>query len=295
MQEKLNDLAIFIAVAREGSFTRAAVQVGSSQSAVSQTVSHLENRLQVKLLHRTTRSVTLTEAGERLLSVVAPAIDEIQSGLVQLSELRGKPAGTVRISADEYAVQTVLWPKLKPFLMTHPDIKLELSIDYGQIDIAKERFDAGVRRGGLLAKDMIAVPISGPNRMTVVASPNFLTTHNTPKVPADLTHFNCINLRLPTHGENLPWMFSVDGNQQRVKVNGQLVFNSVNQVLDATLAGFGLAFLPHRMVEGYLAAAKLVAVLEEFYITHEPYYLYYTSRLQSSAAFQLVRDTLKHR
>lgn len=295
MKEKLNDLAAFLAVAREGSFTRAAAKFDSTQSAVSQTVSNLEQRLQIKLFHRTTRSVTLTEAGERLLETIAPALDEIEMGLTALSELRNKPAGTIRISADEYAVQTVIWPKLKDFLIDHPDIKLELSINYGQIDIAKERYDAGVRRGGLLAKDMIATQISPENRMTVVVSPEYLAQHSVPESPEDLTKVDCINLRLPTHGEHFPWTFMVDGHRQRVKVSGQLIFNSVNQILDAAVRGYGFAFLPHPMVESLIAERKLRAVLEEFHITHEPYYLYYTSRLQSSAAFRLVRDALKHK
>ncbi|TFZ51676.1 LysR family transcriptional regulator [Serratia proteamaculans] len=295
MKENLNDLVTFITVSQERSFTRAAAKAGTSQSAVSQTISNLERRMQLKLLNRTTRSLTLTEAGERLLGLVGPAIEEISAGLNQLADLREKPSGTVRISADEYAVQQVLWPKLAPVLKNYPEIKLEIITDYGLVDIAKERFDAGVRRGGMIAKDMIAVPISGQHHMVVVASPKFLSEHPSPRVPSELLAFPCINLQLPTHGKNLPWVFSIEGREHKLSVNGQLVVNGINQALQAAIDGYGFAFLPKALAQTHLTSGNLITVLETFSITHPEYYLYYTSRLQSSTAFNVILTALRQR
>ncbi len=233
MKENLNDLITFLTVVQEGSFTRAAVKSGTSQSAVSQTISNLEARLQLKLLNRTTRSLTLTDAGERLRQLIGPAIEEIAEGLGQLAELRDRPVGRIRISADEYAIQHVLWPKLAPVLRNFPDINLELITDYGLVDIAKERFDAGVRRGGLIAQDMIAIPISGEHRMVVVVSPHCPSGFNLPESPAELLSRPCINLQLPTHGQNLPWTFLMDGQEQKLRVKGQMIVNGINQVHQA--------------------------------------------------------------
>ncbi len=295
MKENLNDLQIFLMVVRQGSFTRAAVQAGTSQSAVSQTINNLEQRLQLKLLNRTTRSLTLTEAGERLIDLIAPAMAEITDGLAQLAELREKPAGTVRISADEYAVQQVLWPALMPVLKKYPEIRLELITDYGLVDIAGERFDAGVRRGGLIAGDMIAVPISGENPMALVVSPECAAAYAAPVIPEDLLTLPCINLRLPTHGENFSWVFVRNHREQKLRVSGQLVVSSINQALSACLAGYGFAYLPRQLVSPHIAAGELLSMLDECCITYPEYYLYYTSRLKSSAAFGIIADALSKR
>ncbi|BEO27684.1 LysR family transcriptional regulator [Serratia marcescens] len=293
MKENLNDLITFLTVVQEGSFTRAAVKSGTSQSAVSQTISNLEARLQLKLLNRTTRSLTLTDAGERLRQLIGPAIEEIAEGLGQLAELRDRPVGRIRISADEYAIQHVLWPKLAPVLRNFPDINLELITDYGLVDIAKERFDAGVRRGGLIAQDMIAIPISGEHRMVVVVSPHCPSGFNLPESPAELLSRPCINLQLPTHGQNLPWTFLMDGQEQKLRVKGQMIVNGINQVHQACLDGYGFAYVPQALVQHDIAAGRLLTVLDDFTITYPRYYLYYTSRLKSSAAFNVIIEALR--
>ncbi|ENS5608148.1 LysR family transcriptional regulator [Vibrio mimicus] len=294
MRENLSDLITFLNVVKEGSFTRAAALAGTSQSAVSQTVSNLEQRLQLKLLNRTTRSLTLTEAGEKLVTLVAPAIEDINIGLEQLGELRDTPSGTVRISADEYAIQQVLWPKLAPVIKQFPEINLELITDYGLVDIAKGGFDAGVRRGGLIAKDMIAMQISNEHKMSVVVSPDCSLQDTLPKVPSDLVSLPCINLKLPTHGDNFPWIFSVDEQEYRIRVKGQVVVNGINQVVQAALDGYGYAYVPEVLVAKLIDSGQLISVLPSYCITHSGYYLYYTSRLQSSAAFKVILDALKH-
>ncbi|HBT4619496.1 TPA: LysR family transcriptional regulator [Klebsiella pneumoniae] len=295
MKENLNDLITFLTVVREGSFTRAAVKAGTSQSAVSQTISNLESRLQLKLLNRTTRSLTLTDAGERLAQLIGPALEEISDGLEQLAELREKPAGRVRISADEYAIQQILWPKLAPVLRNYPDIHLELITDYGLVDIARERFDAGVRRGGLIALDMVAIPVSTAHRMVVVVSPHYFRDHDLPATPEDLLPRPCINLQLPTHGQNLSWTFLIDGQEQKLRVNGQVVVNGINQVRQACLDGYGFAYLPLALVEKELSSGRLRTVLDDFTITFPEYYLYYTSRLKSSAAFNVIAEALRYK
>jgi DNA-binding transcriptional LysR family regulator len=294
MKENLNDLLTFLTVVQEGSFTRAAVKSGTSQSAVSQTISQLEARLQIKLLNRTTRSLTLTEAGERLAQLIGPAINEISDGLQQLAELRDKPAGRVRISADEYAIQQILWPKLAPVLKNFPDIHLELITDYGLVDIARDRFDAGVRRGGLIAQDMVAIPISAEHPMAVTVSPRFLQDHTVPETPAELLALPCINLQLPTHGQNLPWTFLIDGQEQKLKVSGQVIVNGINQVHQACLADYGFAYVPHELVKDDIASGQLLTVLNDFTITYPSYYLYYTSRLKSSAALNVIIEALRY-
>lgn len=293
--ENLRDLAAFVAVAEEGSFTRAAARLGVSQSALSQTVRGIEERLGLRLLNRSTRSVSPTEAGERLLARVQPALREIDEGLAQLTELREKPAGTIRITADDFAVSHVLWPAIEGFLPDYPDINIEITTDYGRADIVGDRYDAGVRRGGLIAQDMIAVPISTETRMAIVGAPAYLARHPPPKSPQDLIGHSCINLRLPNHGELLPWTFRKGGKEQRIKVEGQLVFNTLPTVLTAALAGFGLAYMPEAMVRAHLDAGRLVEVLTPWRQTYERYYLYYSGRRHVSPAFSLLVDALRYR
>ncbi|MFM4802900.1 LysR family transcriptional regulator [Aeromonas bivalvium] len=296
MKENLNELAAFMAVAREQSFTRAAGKLNTSQSAISQTVKNLEQRLGLKLLSRTTRSVTPTETGERLMALVGPALEQLDAGLAQIAALRDKPAGTIRITADEYAINAVLWPKIKGFLHQYPDIRIELTTDYGRVDIVAERYDAGVRRGGLIARDMIAIPISGDIKMMVVGAPHYLQLRGHPKRPQELANYHqCINLRLPTHGGFFSWSFMESGRELKIRGEGPLVFNSIGNVLDAALAGYGLAYVPQSMAEPHLQAGRLEEVLAGYNMVHPGYHLYYTSRLQASPAFSLLLEALRHR
>jgi DNA-binding transcriptional LysR family regulator len=291
----LNDLHAFLAVARERSFTRAAAQLGVSQSALSQTLRGLEARLGLRLLTRTTRSVSPTEAGERLLRSVGPRLEEIDAELAALSELREKPAGTIRITAHDHAVRSVLWPALAKLLPDYPDIRIELVIDYGLTDIAAERYDAGVRIGELVAKDMVAVRIGPDMRMAVVGAPAYFATRGRPKLPQDLTGHACINLRLPTHGGLYAWEFEKAGRELRVRVEGQLVFNATTPMLDAALEGFGLAYLPEDEVQVHLAEGRLVRVLGDWCPPYPGYHLYYPSRRQPTPAFSLLVDALRYR
>jgi DNA-binding transcriptional LysR family regulator len=291
----LNDLLAFVAVGQERSFTKAAAKLGVSQSALSYTIRGLEERLGLRLLTRTTRSVAPTEAGERLLRIVGPRFEEIKAELEALSELREKPAGTVRITATDYAADTILWPKLTNFLRQYPDIKVEIIIDYGLIDIVAQRFDAGVRSGEQVAKDMIAVRIGPDMRFAVVGAPSYFSTRSEPQRPQELTGHNCINLRLPTHGGLYAWEFEKDGRELRVHVEGQLVFNGSFQMLNAALAGFGLAYVPEDVAQPHLAKGRLKRVLEDWCPPNSGYHLYYPSRRQSSTAFALVVDALRCR
>ena len=293
--DSLSDLAAFLAVARERNFTRAAAKLGVSQSALSQTVRGLEARLGLRLLTRTTRSVAPTEAGEHLLRTVGPKIEDIQAELAQMSGLREKPAGTVRISADEHAASMVLWPALERFLPDYPDINVEIVVDNGLIDIVAERFDAGVRSGGIVAKDMIAVPIGPDMRMAVVASPSCLAGAPKLKTPQDPTSQRCINLRLPTHGGLYAWEFAKAGKELRVRVEGQLVFNTIALMLDATLAGFGIAYMALDQVQHHLNSGRLVQVLEDWCPPFSGHHLYYPSRRQATSAFTLLVDALRYR
>jgi DNA-binding transcriptional LysR family regulator len=293
--ENLNDLIAFLAVARERSFTRAAAQLGVSQSALSQTVRGLETRLGLRLLSRTTRSVAPTEAGERLIQSVGPHFDEINAGLAALGELSKKPAGTVRITATEYAADAILWPKLSKLLKKYPDIKVEIIVDYGLTDIVAQRFDAGVRSGEQVAKDMIAVRIGPDMRMAVVGAPSYFEERPGPKKPQDLIGHNCINLRLPSHGGFYAWEFEKDSHELKVRVEGQLAFNLTAQILNAALAGFGLAYLPEGLVQPHLVKGRLRRVLEEWCAPYAGYHLFYPSRRQSSPAFALVVDALRYR
>ena len=291
----LDDLRALVAVARERSFTKAAAKLGVSQSALSQTIRHLEASLGVRLLMRTTRSVAPTEAGERLLHTVEPRFEEIDTELAAVVELREKPAGTIRITATEYAIQSVLMPKLTRILRDYPDIKVELIVDYGLTDIVSERYDAGVRSGEQVAKDMIAVRI-GPNmRMAVAGAPSYFKSRSEPKKPQDLIGHNCINLRLPTHDSLYSWEFEKGGRELRVRVEGQLTFNATSQQIGAALAGLGLVYAPEGMVQPYIARGKLRRVLADWCQPYSGYHLFYPSRRQSSAAFSLVVDALRHR
>jgi DNA-binding transcriptional LysR family regulator len=292
---ELNDLQAFLAVARERSFTRAAAKLGVSQSALSQTVRGLEVRLGLRLLTRTTRSLAPTEAGERLLQTLGSALDEIDATLAGLSELREKPSGTIRITTHEHAARAVLWPALLRLLPEYPDIKVELVIDYGLTDIVTERYDAGVRSGELVAKDMVAVRIGPDMRMAVVGAPAYFAGRPRPRRPQDLTAHNCINLRLPTHGGLYAWEFEKGGRELRVRVEGQLVFNETALILDATLAGLGLAYLPEDQVQAHLDEGRLVRVLADWCPPFPGYHLYYPSRRQPTPAFALLVEALRYR
>jgi DNA-binding transcriptional LysR family regulator len=292
-RDNFSDLIAFIAVAREGSFTRAAARLGLSQSALSHAIRALETRLQLRLLTRTTRSVSPTEAGERLLQRVAPHFEEIDHELEALLELREKPAGTIRITATDYAIRTVLWPKLATFLPRYPDIKVELVSEYGLADIAEQRFDAGVRFGETVAKDMIAVRVGPDVRFAVVGTPAYFESRTLPKAPPDLTAHTCINLRLPTHGGLWAWEFKRGDHALNVRVDGQLVFNSIFDVFGAAVAGLGLAYVPEEMALPLIEEKKLVRVLVSWCPLWAGYHLYYPSRRQPSRAMALLVDALR--
>jgi DNA-binding transcriptional LysR family regulator len=294
MAQNFNDLLAFVTVAREGSFTRAAAQLGVSQSALSHTIRGLETKLGIRLLTRTTRSVSPTDAGQRLLATVAPRFAEIEDEVAALSELRDKPAGTIRISAAEHAANTALWPRLEKFLPDYPDIHVEITVEYGLIDIVAGRYDAGVRLGDQVAKDMIAVRIAPDLRMAVVGTPAYFAKRPPPHTPHELTGHDCINLRLATHGGLYAWEFEKDGHPLNVRVQGQLVFNSSGPMLRAALAGFGLACVPEDMVREHVAAGRLMRVLEDWSPTFPGYHLYYASRRQSSPALGLLINALRH-
>lgn len=289
----LNHLQIFVHVARERSFTRAAARLGVTQSALSHTIRALEAKLDVRLLTRTTRGVAPTEAGERLYASLAGHFDSIDTEVEALSAVRGKPAGTVRISAHDHAVEKVLWPRLSKVLSAYPDIKVEINVNYGLIDIVAERFDAGVRFSDQVAKDMVAVRISRDMKMAVVGSLAYLASRPPPVVPRELTLHNCINLRLPTHGGLYAWEFVKDGKALQVQVDGQMIFNTTPQILQAAVDGYGLGFVPEDMVEEHVAQGRLCKVLEDWCPKFPGYHLYYPSRRQSSPAFAVVLDALR--
>jgi DNA-binding transcriptional LysR family regulator len=293
-REDLTDLMAFLAVARERSFTKAAAQLGVSRSALSHTLRGLEARLGFRLLMRSTRSVSPTDAGERLLLTVGQRLAEIETELEALSELRDKPAGTIRITATDNATESILLPKLATFLPSYPDIKVEIVVDYGLTDIVAQRYDAGVRNGEQLAKDMIAVRIGPDMRMAVVGAPSYFAKRSPPKAPQDLTSHNCINLRLPSHGGMYAWEFEKGSRELKVRVDGQLVFNSTHQILNAALAGLGLAYAPEDMVKPYLATGQLIRVLEDWCEPYSGYHLYYPSRRHVSPAFALLVDALRY-
>jgi DNA-binding transcriptional LysR family regulator len=292
--ENFNDLLAFLAVARERSFTKAAAKLGVSQSALSHTINGLEARLGLRLLTRTTRSVAPTEAGERLLATVGHRFEEIEAELDSLSELREKPAGTIRITATDYVADTILWPKLAKFLPQYPDIKVEISVDYGLTDIVAERYDAGVRSGEQVAKDMIAVRIGPDMRMAVVGAPSYFAKRAAPKKPQELTDHCCINLRLPTHGGLYAWEFEKNGRELKVRVDGQLIFNSTVQMLNAALAGLGLAYVPEDLAQPHVAQGRLKRVLDDWCPPFPGYHLYYPSHRHASPAFALLVEALRY-
>jgi len=292
-RRNLNDLLAFVTVAREGSFTRAAAVLGVTQSALSQAISGLETRLRIRLLARTTRSVSPTAAGERLVQAIGHRFDEIEAELEALTELRDKPAGTVRITCTDHALRTVLMPRLAPLLREYPDIKLEFDINYGLRDIVADRFDAGVRLGDYVDKDMIALPIGPPLRMAAAASPAYFAAHPVPKTPKDLTAHRCINFRTSGDGGLYAWEFERRGRKVNVRVEGPLTFNTGPPIAEAALAGLGIAFLLDDELLPYIEEGRLVRVLEDWCLPFSGYHLYYPSRRQPSPAFKLVVDALR--
>jgi DNA-binding transcriptional LysR family regulator len=294
-RETASDLVAFLMVAQEQSFTRAAAKLGVSQSALSQTIKGLEARLGVRLLTRTTRRVSPTEAGERLLRTVGPRFEEVDAELAAVTELREKPAGTIRLTSTENAAASILWPAVEKLLPRYPDIKVEIVIDYGLTDIVAHRFDAGVRTGETVASGMISVPIGPDLRMAVVGSPSYFARQEPPKVPQDLTGHNCINLRLPTHGGLSAWEFENDGRELTVRVDGQLVFGTTALMLMAARAGIGLAYLTEQQVRPDLDSGQLVRVLADWCPPFPGYHLYYPSRRQPTQAFALLVEALRYR
>lgn len=294
-REELVDLNAFVAVAQERSFTRAAAKLGTSQSSLSHTIRRLEAKLGVRLLTRTTRSVAPTEAGERLLATLRPALEAISAELTSLGALREKPAGTVRITTSEHAARTLLWPALAKVLPAYPDIHVELSIDSALTDIVTERFDAGVRLGEALAKDMVAVRIGPDLRMALVGAPAYFATRPIPRTPHDLAEHQCINLRFLTGGGLYAWELTKDGREVRVRVDGPLTFNNVYMIVRAAEAGFGLAFVMENQVQEHLASGRLVRVMEDWCPPFSGYHLYYPSRREPSAAFALLVEALRYR
>lgn len=294
-RDTMSDLTAFLAVARERSFTRAAGQLGLSPSALSHTIRGLEERLGVRLLTRTTRSVSPTEAGERLLRTIGPHFDEIRLELDALTEFRDKPAGTIRLVAGDHPAETVLWPAIAKLLSQYPDIKVEICIDNAFTDIVADGFDAGVRLGEAVAKDMIAVRIGADLRWLAVASPEYLSTRPIPVMPHQLAEQQCINQRRPSLGGFYAWEFEKDGRELKVRVEGQLAFDRIDLIREAALAGFGIAFLPADYVEPHIANARLVPLLEDWSAPWPGYHLYYPSRRQESPAFRLLIEALRYR
>jgi DNA-binding transcriptional LysR family regulator len=293
-RENFNDLQAFLAVARSRSFTKAAAQLGVSPSALSHSMRGLEERLGIRLLTRTTRSVSPTEAGERLLQTVGPRFEEVEAELAALNELRQKPAGTIRITAGDHPTVTILWPKLSKALARYPDVKVEINMEGGLVDIAAERFDAGVRLGEQVAKDMVSVRIGPDVRFAVVGTKSYFVKHPLPKTPQDLIAHSCINLRLRTHGGLWAWEFERNGRELKVRVDGQVIFNNIFQVRDAALDGLGLAYIPEDLARPHVSKGQLVWVLQEWSPPWSGYHLYYPSRRQSSPAFALIVDALRH-
>jgi DNA-binding transcriptional LysR family regulator len=292
---KFDTLLDFLAVARARSFTRAAAQLGVSQSTLSHTIRQLEERLGVRLLTRTTRSVSPTEAGERLLRNIGPRFEEIEAELGAISDLRERPAGNIRITVGDHPYKTVLWPKLTKLLRDYPDIKVDIVIENALTDIAAEGFDAGVRLGEQVAKDMIAVRIGPEVRFAVVGAKSYFTNRPPPVTPQQLTGHTCINLRLPTHGGLWAWDFERDGRELKVRVEGQIILNNIFDVVDAALDGFGLAYVPEDLAEPHISKGRLMRVLDEWCPPWPGYHLYYPSRRQTSPAFALLVDALRYR
>lgn len=295
LRDNLPDLLAFAEVARERSFTRAAARLGLSQSTLSHAIKGLEERLAVRLLTRTTRSVSPTDAGQRLLDSLAPRFEEIEAELAALTESRDKPAGTIRITTTDYAANTILWPRLATMLPQYPELRVELSIDYGLRDIVKERFDIGIRSGDQVAKDMIAVRVGPPYRTAMVAAPAYLERHPAPTDPQQLVEHRCINLRLPTYDSLLPWELGREGETINVRVEGQVIVLTVYQKLEAVLVGLGIATLPEDLALPYVQDGQLRWVMEAWFPTMPGLHAYYPSRRQSSRALQLVIDAIRYR
>ncbi|MEF9386868.1 LysR family transcriptional regulator [Ralstonia solanacearum species complex bacterium KE056] len=294
-RDNFSALLAFVTVTREGSFTRAAAQLGVSQSALSHAIRTLETSLGIRLLTRTTRSVSPTEAGEHLFQKISGPMEEIDTEVQMLSEFRDKPSGTIRITATDYAIRSILWPKVTKFLTQYPDIKVELICDYGLVDIAAQRYDAGVRFGEQLAQEMIAVRFGPDERFALVATKGYFAKHPAPKTPQDLVDHQCVNLRLPTHGGLYAWEFAKKGGRGlKVRVSGQLTFNGIYDVLEASLAGFGLCYVPEAMALPYIAKGRLVRVLEAWCPLWSGYHLYYPSRRQPSLAMRLFIDAVRY-
>src|SRR6516162_9568368 len=293
--EGMKDLLWFLAVARERNFTKAAAKLGTSQSTLSYTIRELEAHLGVRLLTRTTRSVALTEPGERLFNSLAPRFEQIEADVAGLVTFRDTPAGTVRITLSDHALQTTVWPKLQPVLRDYPDIRVELYRDNGMRNIVEERFDAGVRLGESIDKDMIAVRIGEDWRLVAVASPDYVRRRGLPRTPQELVDHVCINLRQTTVGGLYAWEFEKDGRELRVRVDGQLTFNTTAQMLTAALAGLGLAYVPEGLAKLHVAKGRLKRVLADWCPPYSGYHLYYPSRRQPSAAFALLVETLRER
>lgn len=295
LRENVQDLLAFVSVAREKSFTKAAAILGVSQSALSHTVRQLEERLGVRLLTRTTRAVSPTEAGQRLIDGISAQFEEIQAQLEALNAVRDKPAGTIRIAASDHAITHVLWPKLRKFLPKFPDIKVELTLDNGLTDIVTERHDAGVRMGEHLAKDMISARIGPDFALAVVGAPAYFEKHSPPKHPKDLVRHTCINFRLPTSGGLYAWEFAEKEREIKIRVEGQVAFNNIFNLLQATLDGFGLGYIPEDIVLPHIRSGKLRRVLKEYSPSWDGYHLYYPSRRQSSPAFVALVEALRER
>ncbi|MER9725751.1 MULTISPECIES: LysR family transcriptional regulator [unclassified Mesorhizobium] len=294
-RDGMKDLLWFVAVARERSFTRAAAKLGTSQSTLSSTIKELEARLGVRLLTRTTRSVSPTEAGERLFQSLVPRFEEIKSDLASLVAFRDKPSGTVRITLSDHALQTTVWPKLQPLLNDNPDVRVELYSDNGMKNIVEERFDAGVRLGESIDRDMIAVRIGPDWRLVAVASPDYFSRHPVPTAPQDLVDHDCINMRQATFGGLYAWEFARDGRDLRVRVEGQLTFNSSIPMIEAATSGFGIAYVPENLVSHHIAEGRLRLVLDDWSPPFAGYHLYYPSRRQLSPAMAVIIDALRHR
>ncbi|ORM71778.1 LysR family transcriptional regulator [Pantoea rwandensis] len=295
LKENFNELMSFMVVAQERSFTKAAARLGISQSALSHAMKSLEDRLNLRLLTRTTRSVAPTELGEKIINCLTPRIADIEHEMALLTQLSGSATGNVRLSAGEHAVKSVIWPKLLGFLNNYPDINVEVVVDNALTDIVNERFDAGVRLGERLDKDMVAVRIGPDFRMVVIGSPEYFNAHPAPLEPHDLQNHKCINMRLPTNGGVYVWEFEKDDKEIRVRVEGQLTFNHLNERLEAALAGFGLACVPEDMVQDALNKGKLISVLDDWCQTFPGYYLYYPSRRQHTVAFSLMIEAFRHK
>jgi DNA-binding transcriptional LysR family regulator len=290
-----NDLQAFVLVARSRSFTKAAAQLGVSPSALSHSMRALEERLKIRLLTRTTRSVSPTEAGERLLNTVGPRFEEVEAELAALNELREKPAGTIRITAEDHPAFTIVWPKLAKILPKYPDLKVEINVEGGLIDVAAQRYDAGVRLGEHVAKDMVAVRIGPDIRFAAVGTKAYFAKHPPPESPQDLIKHSCINIRQATHGGLWAWDFERDGRELKVRVDGQLVFNNIFQVRDAALAGAGLGYIPEDLARPYIKSRQLQWVLQDWSPPWPGYHLYYPSRRQASPVFALIVDALRYR